>query len=385
LRGEWLAVTYRCMGRKVLVLIAASMMALMLALAITSGYVLSVYSFYDELTVPRELKDRVIIVSGISLAPFTSVVKVSAVSSAVRGSPAVQDVTYQVIVPALLNGSGVIVRGIEPDFLRRYFCCDVIEGSNMCEDCLACAWVGSSLARSMKLRAGDVVTIYSIFSKSPYILEIKGVLKVPEPYDHELLVPYTLAQLLRGVSRDYASVAIVILRREASSREVLSRLVGAGEGEAPELFERVFVALKYAGREVRAEAFKHAADILIERIGMPRSSLVAIAMSLALISSVGCYVIGLVPSILSRERLSVLHEQGLSETKIRVSILLFGVVAATLGYITVKACLPVLSTLLSIPILHHPVSLGSDPVLDAGVPAFVLLFYSIGVLAADVS
>ena len=81
MRGEWLAVTYRCMGRKVLVLIAASMMALMLALAITSGYVLSVYSFYDELTVPRELKDRVIIVSGISLAPFTSVVKVSAVSS----------------------------------------------------------------------------------------------------------------------------------------------------------------------------------------------------------------------------------------------------------------------------------------------------------------
>ncbi len=383
MRIEWVVLTYKCLGWRVLVLIALSLLVLMFALAVTSGYVLSAYAFYDELVVPRELSSRVVVVSGVSLAPFTSVVRVNAVSSAISDSPGVRDVVPEVLVPAVLNGTGVIVRGVDPNFLKRYVGYEVVEGRGMRGECLACAWVGSELARTLKLGAGDVVTIYSIFSKYPYILEVEGVLKLPEPYDHEVLVPYELGQLMRGVGRDYASVVLVVLREGADPREVLSKLAGARFGEVPELLERAFIALKYVGREVRAQVFKHAADILIERLGMPRSSLVATAISLALISSVGSYVIGLIPAVLSRDRLSVLHEQGLAKSRIKASILIFGGVAIILGYLAVRACLPALSDILGAPVLHHPVSLGSDPVLDVSIPAFVFLFYSTGVLAAD--
>ena len=381
----WIILTYRCLGVRVLLLLTASVLVLLIALVLISGYVFGLYTFYDEIVVPENIRGNTVVVTGFALAPFTSLIKVSTVASAISNSSGVEAVSYEVITMAEVKGEGVIVRGTDLSFLKKYVGYRVIEGEDIRNNCYSCAWVGADLARDLGLRTGDVVVLYSVFSRTPFIFRVRGVLDIPEPYRYEMIVPYVVGQLIRGVSGDAASVAMIILKPGASADDVIAKVgVGGAEGRLS-LLERVFIALRYAGKEVSASLYSHASEVFVERIGIPRGALVAVVLAFVFIASVGSYVIGLMPFIVGKSELILLHEQGVGWVKIKLAVLLLGAAVIAVSYAVAGVFASKLAEVLNVCILHHRIHLVSDALINVAIPAFTLLFYGVGTAVADVN
>jgi len=383
--AEWLIATSKCLGLRTIAVIAASVLLLAIALTLISGYVMSLYSFYDELTLPENVRDRAVVFMGFSLAPFTSLIRISTIDSLISNvSSLISDVGYEVITIALVENESVIVRGVDKDFLRKYVNYSVIDGTDINDRCYACAWVGEGLARDLNVGVGDVITLHSLFSRTPFILRVKGILRIQEPYDYEVIVPYRLGQLIRGTSGDTASIAILILKNGVSLSEVLSKL-SLPSTKMPYLLEKVFIALKRLGKKVEASTYRYASEVLIERLGIPRNTLIAITLAIVFIASIGSYIVGLVPFILNKEELELIHEQGVARRKIKLTIALIGIATITVAYLIAKPLTYALSNTLYASVLHHRLSLVTDISVDIAIPTFISLFYVLGLIMGDVS
>jgi len=381
---EWLILTFKCLGLKTIAITTISILLLIIALTLISGFVMGLYTFYDELTIPERIKDRAVIVMGFALAPFTSLIRISSVKSLTSNvSSLLSDVGYEVITIALVGNESVIVRGVSKDFLRKYVNYTVVKGVDVNDLCYACAWIGESLANDLNVNVGDTITLYSLFTQVPITLKVKGILRIEKPYDYEVLVPYRLGQLIRGTSGDTASIAILILKNGVSPNEVLSKL-SLLSSRMPYLLERVFIALKHLGKEVKPSMYRYASEVLTERLGIPRNTLIAITLAIVFITSIGSYIVGLVPFILNKEELILIHEQGVAWSKIRFTIVLLGITAIIATYLITKFLLGSLHHVINVSILHHKLSLAADISLDVAIPSFTALFYTLGSITGDV-
>ena len=233
------------------------------------------------------------------------------------------------------------------------------------------------------MNVGDTITLYSLFTQVPITLKIKGILRIEEPYNYEVIVPYKLGQLLRGTSGDTASIAILILKNGVSPNEVLSKL-SLPSSRMSYLLERVFIALKHLGKEVKLSMYRYASEVLTERLGIPRNTLIAITLAILFIASIGSYIVGLVPFILNKEELKLIHEQGVAWGRIRFTIVFIGVIAITMTYLITKFLVSSLPHLINVSILHHKLSLTTDVSIDIAIPVFTALFYVLGSITGDV-
>ncbi len=381
---EWLILTFKCLGLRIIAIITTSILLLIIALTLISGCVMGLYTFYDELTIPERVKDRAVVVMGFALAPFTSLIRISSIKSLTSNiSSLLSDVGYEVITIALIGNDSVIVRGVNKDFLKKYVNYTVIKGVDVNDLCYVCAWIGESLANDLNVNVGDTITLYSLFTQVPITLKIKGILRIEEPYNYEVIVPYKLGQLLRGTSGDTASIAILILKNGVSPNEVLSKL-SLPSSRMSYLLERVFIALKHLGKEVKLSMYRYASEVLTERLGIPRNTLIAITLAILFIASIGSYIVGLVPFILNKEELKLIHEQGVAWGRIRFTIVFIGVIAITMTYLITKFLVSSLPHLINVSILHHKLSLTTDVSIDIAIPVFTALFYVLGSITGDV-
>ncbi len=185
-------------------LLTLLLIAISITLTITS--LNTVYSLYTGLVnYVSSGPDTVIIFSNRSTTPFTGILDLSGIDK-LYGIDGVYAVSPELPIPAYVNGSPVIVRGVYPDSFRAVAGPEMVEGEYIDGADYGAALVGVDLARALGIRLGDELLVASIFNKYFSRLRVVGVIRAGQPYDSEILVYIGVARHLRGVHGNYSSL-----------------------------------------------------------------------------------------------------------------------------------------------------------------------------------
>ncbi len=169
-----------------------SVLLLSLSVSNIAMIINGVYDVLNNIIAPNK-SNMISIYSGSALTPFTGLIsrEYEQKLSEING---VKEVWAELVVPCIAKGRAIVVRGIEDSFLR-----ELLGLHNNNTIIYSYAWIGEGAAKYLGVKVGDEIVVYSLFNNMPLMLKIVRIVRLPEPYNDEILVSLETAQLLRGV------------------------------------------------------------------------------------------------------------------------------------------------------------------------------------------
>jgi len=358
--------------------------ALMSTLLVVNVSVLNaLYRLYDEIAFPRSGEGlNVIVVAGYSIAPFTSIIDARTVEKRLSCVEGVERVIYEVLSMVNVNGLSMVVRGLSKEDLKLLTNYSVVKGEDLSDDCMYCVWIGAELADRLGLDVGGYIVVYSLFTSSPYVLQVRGMLDIDAPYAYELIVPIDLARAIRGIGNSYASIAVVFLSL-GTDRSTVLRCFNIS-GEEIGLFERALIALKYIGGEDRPSVYRSAAELYMARLGLHRDVFLAVTISIVVLTTVGCYIVGNMAVVINRNNLYILHMVGLPRHRIRMVLALLILIIAVFLLPIVVYVSEYLLHIVGLRVLGYPLIRGVDVSMSLLTLLFAYIFTALGIFAVDI-
>ena len=158
--------------------------------------------------------------------------------------------------------------------------------------------------------------------------------------------------------------------------------LGVRKQYAP-LLERAIIALKYVKGEVRSTICEKASELYLMRLGIHRDVLVITTIALGFILSIGYYIIGQLIILLNKDRLVILHEQGLSAMRIKVAVIIMVTLLMLISFFLPQALLPLINELANPYIIGHRINIKLEASTLMITGMFALLFLLTGILAVS--
>jgi len=374
----------RASSKKIYILLSISSFAFITAILINAGFIESLYSLSSSMVYPSNPPTpHYIAVSSYSLAPFTSIVSINAVDSILNssGGAAVSKI-YEVLAPVEIGSRILILRGISRGNLSAVAGSFSIYGEEFSDSCMDCLWIGSGIAEQLGLRINDTVILYSLMTSSPYLFKIKGIISSSSPLEWELLTNLDAARAVRGIGGSEASIALIFASNESSLGKIAEAF-----GASPEksgILERALLALRYSGGNISASAYESLSSFYLSRLGVSKSLLYAVLLSVLILLAIGFYYFGKAVAGSDPQSFSVLHEQGLSVKRIKLYSLLLSSLSAAAGSLSSFAASYLIFPKLGVSFLGYII----HPALSAEFLAlgfiFLLSFLSLGIYASEV-
>ncbi|QOJ79293.1 hypothetical protein IG193_02180 [Infirmifilum lucidum] len=348
-----LAEVARVLGFKLHLLIILQVLVMELAIIASGSLLLDVQNFYDSIL---DARGPSVVVTSISLAPFTSIVDVDQLRGKLKG---VEGVALEERVYALvkIQHSSAILVGLEDRELGKIASSDSREAN--------CVFVGEDLAHKLGLAPGMDVVAYSPYTSLPYVLRICGFAG-RQPYSWMLVSRLELARSLRGLRGSQASV--VVVHSEGGAEAVLGAL-GISSARRS-IGERIFLAVRSTGGNFSARLYSAYAGEVLERLGVPVEVFYAVVVTVCATLAVSASMLGgFVLSARARE-LAVLRLSGASSRALRASLILMLLAYSLLGGVLSSLVLSLLP--LELQLLGFGMKLGPKP---AGLVAGVVLVW----------
>jgi len=208
------------------------MIILFLASALFSITALGFFGVYKSFNAYLGEEENIIaIYDKKSRTPFTGLVptylaeRISSVEGVLASSP-------EVVIPCIVKGKSVFLRGVVPDDLYRLNPLAILNGIPLQLNDTNFAMVGKSLGKELSLTTSDKILVVGALSRQFIELEIKGVYESNTALDEEIIAPLYVGQWLRGT--DYGLVTIIrakIDRSKISPAQIYQ--IVAQEAETP--------------------------------------------------------------------------------------------------------------------------------------------------------
>ena len=368
--------------------VTVSIVLLVLAVSMTVSCIsLFVFGLYTSLgyTVKPIGEDMIVIYSGSALTPYTGLIPRS-VEYRLRHVLESENVWSEVVLPALVNGKPIIVRGIDTKTLCR------VVGDMLCREVVEkpfTAVVGVDAASYLGIAEGEEVVLYPLFTAIPLKLRIVGVVDVENPYRGEILVSLSFAQKLRGVDRDTVSMVKVVYRSRSEVVQIL-RSMGLKGAEANKqltplyLVERIAITLvSGASKPIAMTSFSYI-DMFTKRFGFSRDMLTIATSILAILSSFTVYTIGRSCIVLHLDRLRVLSEVGVSRKRIALHITMITAPIVTIAILCGIAIAMNISKMFSLYIFGYSIEPCVDLITVAIELTSFLTLYILGIVRSEV-
>ncbi len=310
-------------------------------------------------------ENEMILLSRGSNTPFTGLIDTSLIDDISR-IDGVRYVSPELLIPLYIDGETVISRGVYPRLFREATEVTLLEGEFLDAYDYEYAVAGEELSRRLNLDVGDRLLVRSILNKAFQPIVIKGIARLPEPYNSELLIHIDMARVMRGYPGNYSSMIRIGLEQGmwGSVEKEVNRLLSSKPGD--ELAEAPGEAMLFYLR-------KYGFD--------PRILFIALLPPL-LISLISVkYLVG---GILEehRDTLDILHDLGLSTKKIRriftLQFLLYIVIGSGIGFVLGLSTAIILWQVMDIRFLIHIPSLSISvyaPILVVTVFTLVSIYY----------
>lgn len=188
--------------RRILVLI--TILSLASILFSTTAY--SFLGFYNGFTsYVGEEKDILAVYSKLGNTPFTGIVPVAAANH-IATIEGVIAVSPEAFAPCVINNQSVFVRGVLPQELKKLNNITITSGENIELNDANYALTGKNLAQRLNLKTDQKIVVFSVMSQKYVELTIKGIFTSDSPLDDEILVPLYVAQWLRGLTYNDATL-----------------------------------------------------------------------------------------------------------------------------------------------------------------------------------
>ena len=185
----------------------------------------SLLGFYRGLTsYLGEGEDIVAVYDRRSRTPFTGLVpayladKISALNGVLACSP-------EAIVPCIVKGKSVFLRGIIPEDFTKLNQLTIIEGGMLELNDLDSALIGKNAAERLRINLNDRILVLGVLRDRYIELQVKGIFQSYSCMDDEILAPLHVGQWLRGT--DYGHVTLIrvkIDRNIISPSEILGEI-----------------------------------------------------------------------------------------------------------------------------------------------------------------
>jgi len=374
----------RASSKKIYALLSISSFAFITAILINAGFIESLYGLSSSMVYPSNPPTPYYIaVSSYSLAPFTSIVSINAVDSILNSSGgAAVSTIYEVLAPVEIGSRILILRGISRENLSAVAGSFSISGEEFSDACMDCLWIGSGIAEELGLKVNDTAIVYSIMTSSPYFFKVKGIVSSSPSLEWELLTNLDAARAVRGIGGSEASIALIFTSSESSLGKIAEAFGISAEKSG--ILERALIALRYSGGNISASAYGSLSSFYLSRLGVSRSLLYAVLLSVLILLAIGFYYFGKAVAGSDPQSFSILHEQGLSVKKMKLYSLLLSSLSAAAGCLSSFAASYLIFPKLGVSFLGYII----HPALSAEFLAlgflFLLSFLSLGIYASEV-
>ncbi len=295
--------TFKVLARILWIPFFVVSLLIMLSVDILLGITQNYYEFY-RIVVPTQRNS--IVVSSLSIAPFTSIIDVRTLSSKLRGL----DVEIETVTTtlALLGDRVVVVLGVD----------------NLSKQCLYCCYVGKRLAEKLSISKGDLISLSTPFLRSSVVLRVVDIVD-DSKHEDMILAPIEIVRLLRAMSYRQASLAIIKCRNASTLEEVL-RILGVSTPPT-QLIEQAFLALNIVGKRIEVRRFENLEDIYLARIGIPRTVMLILNIALSIVIATGLYFFSSNVQALTHRALEVLTMIGVTKRIITISTIFVAISA----------------------------------------------------------
>ncbi len=335
----------------------------------SGSMLVDVQGFYDSILDVRNPES--VVITSVSLAPFTSIVSVDQVRERLKGLEGVE-VEERVYALVSVNNSSLILAGLVSKSLKK-----VVSTTDNCMLCSGCVFVGEDIARELNISPGMEIVVYSPYTSLPYILHVCGFAR-GWPYSWMLISNLATARTIRGMGEYQASVVIV---RSSAGVEAVLNAVGLSP-YLKSVGERVILAIKSYGRNISVKIYSTYAGEALDRLGIPEAvfyaTVIAICTALAVSASMlGGFIIG------SRAReVAVLRMFGASSKDVKISLITITLIYTLLSSILSGLLLPIIP--LRLTLLGIPISPTQSPAILAVGTLLIWAFTSIGIAGEEV-
>jgi len=362
-----LAEVARVWGFRLHVLVFLQILLMELAVIASGSLLFGVYGFYDSIVDAGS--PGAVVVTSISLAPFTSVVNVGQLRERLRSVPGVE-IEERVYALVRLRNSTVILVGLGEEALKSV-------SSSASSARQGCLLIGEDLARELGVREGVEVLVYSPYTSLPYVLRVCG-LASGWPYSWMLVSDLTTARFIRGFGSSQASVAVI--RSERGAAAVLEALGSGPYGKG--VGERVVLAVRSAGGNFSAKLYSAYAGEALDRLGVPVEVFQALVVAVCATLAVSALMLGGFVLAARAREFAVLRYTGVSSRSLKA-----GLVAVLLAYAAlggVLAGLILCYAPLGLRLFGFVVRPAPSPMVLAAGVVLVWVFASAGVLGGEV-
>jgi len=318
----------RVLGLKLHLLLFFQFLVMELVVVSSGSLILGVHDFYDSIIGDGNS----IIVSSVSVAPFTSIVDVGQLQRRLENVEVeLEERVYAVV--RFGNNTALLV-GLDEKMLREL---------SSSKPCGGCVLVGEELAHELRISPETDIVVYSPYTSLPYVLHVWGLAK-GWPYSRMLISDLAIARSIRGLSDSQSS--IVILRFKGDAKTVLDALGVSSYGRSIE--ERVFLAVTSADRNLSGKLYSAYAGEVLDRLNIPEGVFYVVLLAVCISLSISASALGGFLLYARSKEIEILRISGISFRAIKCSLIVIMLFYSLLGGLLSCLILPLVPVKLRI-------------------------------------
>ena len=357
---------------------------------------LSFLGFYKGFTAYLgEGENIVVVYDSKSHTPFTGLVpaylseKISTLKGVLASSP-------EIIVPCILKGKSIFLRGIVPNDFTKLNQLTMIEGSMLNLNELNSIIIGKKVAERLHIKSNEKILIIGVLTDRYVELNVKGIFISNSPLDDEILAPLYVGQWLRGVDYGYATlIRFKIDRSSINPSKIFEEIAKEASPSqvqiTPSETQHIRIIQRIAIFRIEDISVKEAYNFMssyIERYGVTRESLIILSIMVFLFSSASIAVASKIFLMQHKGEIEVLRSIGTSKKLLKRDILIkllpLSIIASSIGFIAALIILTIIQGYGYLQVLSHTIPLQIDLFIITINFILVLLLVSISILKSDI-
>lgn len=383
--------------------IVTFMIVLALSSMLSSTTALTLTSFYDGLSeYIGESENVVVIYNAKSRTPFTGLIP-AFLTERIVAVDGVSACSPEVVVPCIVNGESIFLRGVLLEEFMKLSSLTVIDGEMLSSRDLNYVIIGRRASEILDLKVGDKVLVIGVLSPICLELRVKGVFTSSTLLDDEVIAPLHVGQWLRGAGYDYVTIVRVKVEGGREVREAVFNAIAKidlkanesklefnesreegqpREGSLEQPIAR-WATVRFRIEDVGVKEAEKFMEDYMERYGVTKESILVLSIATLIFS--GATIMFATRSLVSQhgDEIEVLRSIGVSKRLLRRDLVLklipASILASVLGIAISTIILSVALESGVLQVLFHSTRLRIDTLMTALISTAILLIVAVGV------
>lgn len=330
--------------------------------------------------------------------PFTGLVP-AYLTEKINTINGVTSSSAEIIIPCLIKGNPILLRGIIPEDFTKLNQLSILEGNMLELGDTHSLIIGKNVAERLNLKVNDSFLIIGVMANQYLTLQVKGIYESHAAMDDEVLAPLYMGQWLRGTDYGHATlIRIKIDKTVANPSVILDAIAKEASEQTPNQTENQkshgesiipLVRVPFKIENIGVADVQKFMGSFMDRYGVTKEAILILSVMVLLFSSASITVASKTIIIQHKNEIAVLKSIGASKKTIKIDVLVkllpYAVISSAIGIIVAATTLTLIQERGYLQVLSHTVAFQLDPVIIAANLITVSLLLTISILRSDLN